>query len=197
MSTVLRQVLIAIYHADVVGIPFTDPMDIKEVARWVTQSAFAECGGKTFELGSPLLVHLHVSHPETAEEHLFLQGIPSAQFTIKKAYEKGRAVMQGEGPTHVENALRRVKPGELKRATDIPPKRLENAAVLETVKVEHAPIYLGGRYFKHDRLTSQTRWITEGDFKVDQSVEQFLGEPASVMTQSSSALIFGCDGSRV
>lgn len=92
----------------------------------------------------------------------------------------------------MEQALRKIKNAELRKEVAVPPTNVSLAPAIEALTVEHQPLVLGGRYRKLSRETSQTRWVSESDFKVDTSVEAFVGEPAKVVFAARGKADYRC-----
>ncbi|CAG8618877.1 3281_t:CDS:10 [Cetraspora pellucida] len=151
-------------------------VDLKEIFKPLLGWGIEKQTGLIYKCQSQFNISIEYYHEETQRIHMFLTKIPSAGFGIKKTRVKGKHIRTGDSRPNITNALQKVSDEEfLKMCYNCPPTVKERWKHKPPI-LEHATVYVGGRYNKFSRDISQTPWIINGVKLAPTSVSECIGE---------------------
>ncbi|CAG8598857.1 5108_t:CDS:10, partial [Scutellospora calospora] len=157
--------------------PLKKLIDLKEIFKLLLGWGIEKQSGMIYECQSQFNISIEYCHDETKRIHMFLTKIPSADFGIKKTRVKGKHVRTGDSRPNIINALQKVSDDEfLKMCNGCPSFVVKERWKLISIALEHAAVYVGGRYNKLSREMSQTPWIINGVKLAPTSVSECIGE---------------------
>ncbi|KAF0381857.1 trna pseudouridine synthase pus10 [Gigaspora margarita] len=152
-------------------------VDLKETFKPLLGWSIGKQTGLVYKGQSQFNISIEYSHEETQRNHMFLTKIPSAEFGMKKTRVKGKHIWTGDSRPNISNALQKVSDEEfLKMCKSCPPFSVKERWKNKPPILEHATIYVGGRYNKFSRDISQTPWIINGIKLAPTSVSECIGE---------------------
>ncbi|KAJ3183292.1 putative tRNA pseudouridine synthase Pus10 [Gaertneriomyces sp. JEL0708] len=150
-------------------------IDVKEVFRYLMSDAYASVSGLQFDPTSPYMVTVHYTHQETEKEFMFMTKIPEADFKIKTARAKGRQIISGASFEKIAKSVEKLSYQHFTAHGMCPPPAISTLPKLEEKSVQHAAIYVAGRYLKLQRGISNSPWIIGGKRLAEHSVEELIG----------------------
>ncbi|CAG8448758.1 21618_t:CDS:10, partial [Gigaspora rosea] len=152
-------------------------VDLKETFKPLLGWSIGKQAGLVYKGQSQFNISIEYYHEETQRNHMFLTKIPSAEFGMKKTRVKGKHIWTGDSRPNISNALQKVSDEEfLKMCKGCPPLSVKERWKNKPPILEHATIYVGGRYNKFSRDISQTPWIINGIKLAPTSVSECIGE---------------------
>ncbi|KAG0241393.1 putative tRNA pseudouridine synthase Pus10 [Actinomortierella wolfii] len=180
-STLIRQHAIRVALVDVLGEDISTvvsrTVDIKEIFKLVMSWQVAHRSGMELDFASPLRIQVTLKHTETADDHIFLSGIPESGFKLRFKREKKKQIRIGDGRPNIIAALARVTDARFKEKGVVPPKLVTSKPEIEAIDTQHESVYVGGRYLKFSRDVSQTPWTIGKTKLAELSVSETVAEP--------------------
>ncbi|KAH6568874.1 hypothetical protein BASA62_005241 [Batrachochytrium salamandrivorans] len=150
-------------------------IDVKEILKYLVSNAFARSSGMTYDGESQLSLRLHLEHPSTSTDFMFLTEIPHAKFDIKKSRRKGVVIYTGASIDKISKAVSLSTYEDFKKHAQIPPPAVEQHPTISELDFEHSQIYIAGRYCKLQRGISNSPWVIGGKRLTEHSVEELIG----------------------
>ncbi|CAG8629077.1 4467_t:CDS:10 [Paraglomus occultum] len=151
-------------------------VDLKAPYKSLLGSSIQEALGLQHSSGSKFLINVEYCHPETQENHRFLTRVSSANFQLKKIKVKGKDVWTGDSRQNIAKALAVTGDDDFIEYGEYPPTAVTERFQILTIRLEHSPIFVGGRYLKLSRDISQTPWVVSGSRLTEKSVSECIGE---------------------
>ncbi|KAJ1341423.1 tRNA pseudouridine(54/55) synthase [Batrachochytrium salamandrivorans] len=166
-------------------------IDVKEILKYLVSNAFARSSGMTYDGESQLSLRLHLEHPSTSTDFMFLTEIPHAKFDIKKISTKDKISKAVSLSTYEDFkkvgrifaynllfiSLDAPSPSVMNVFVhaQIPPPAVEQHPTISELDFEHSQIYIAGRYCKLQRGISNSPWVIGGKRLTEHSVEELIG----------------------
>ncbi|KAJ2767568.1 putative tRNA pseudouridine synthase Pus10 [Coemansia nantahalensis] len=158
--------------------PAAPAIDVKDAVRHVVlQRLAAECD-VVAAIDGEMRIEITFSHAETADDH---------QFLAKRPHGPGA----GDTKSAIVAALAACSDDEFRARFPCPPPAPASAAVVSSMVLRRASVFVGGRYLKLERNISQTPFIVEGRRVTEHSVAEIIGEPLMALTRSDSYNLVG------
>lgn len=173
-----------------VGHPRYDKIvDIKEAMRWAMAPALSRALGLRCEGASAFLVHVSLSHHNTATEHhdILSKLVPPEPAHAKHKRQRQQQPIEHDSVRTVTRALQMERADNLISASRLCPPPPPTSPCVVAVAVERSNITLTGRYKKFSRQLPQSPWILDGARKAQGSVQECITEYISPLFGASEA----------
>lgn len=161
----LREKFKAVYES----VTESDIPRVKDVWKWTAGPLLGDSLGVPFDQKSNFDIAITFNYPKTFKEcEIFLDFQP--EVFKRRKFKRG----QGElfNRANVGKALKDMTDQKLRRVFQTPPTIPKVACECESITCTREPLYIAGRYNKHNRSLSQTPWFVDGVRKSESSVEE-------------------------
>ncbi|KND01902.1 TIGR01213 family protein [Spizellomyces punctatus DAOM BR117] len=149
-------------------------VEVKEILKYLISDAFAETSSITYDPESPFSLTVHYDHPQTKKEYEFMTKIPEADFKIKTSRQKGQILVHGTSFEKIAKSVDKLSYTHFADAAMCPPPIVTKPPRLVELGLQHAPIYVAGRYLKLQRHISNSPWEIGGKRMTEHSVEELI-----------------------
>lgn len=180
-SSVANEISMAATSSSSSQIKTISPMIVKENLK-VNLSKFIQknIGFSYHTSNSPFKITLKLTHPESSEKCLAYM---KQHLTSLSQWERKNVSITS---STAEQTLATLSFNRLKHSgllpSFVPYSSLPDCAVV----VNHASLYVAGRYNKYSRILSQTPWLIDGVRKSEKSVQEIICDPLETFVKSSS-----------
>ncbi|TPX63162.1 hypothetical protein SpCBS45565_g06808 [Spizellomyces sp. 'palustris'] len=149
-------------------------VEVKEILKYLISDAFAETSSIAYDPESPFSLTVHYDHPQTKKEYEFMTKIPDADFKIKTSRQKGQILVHGASFEKIAKSVDKLSYVHFADAAMCPPPVVTKPPRLVELGLQHAPIYVAGRYLKLQRHISNSPWEIGGKRMTEHSVEELI-----------------------
>ncbi|EGF78467.1 hypothetical protein BATDEDRAFT_90402 [Batrachochytrium dendrobatidis JAM81] len=151
------------------------PIEVKEIFKSLICASFSQESGMVYDVESKLSLQLHLEHPATATDFMFLTKIPHAKFNVKTTKRKGVMIYAGASIEKIAKAVALAKYEDFYAHEQIPLSAVDQLPSISNLDFNHSQIYIAGRYCKLQRGISNSPWIIGGKRLTEHSVEELVG----------------------
>ncbi|KAJ3085549.1 putative tRNA pseudouridine synthase Pus10 [Quaeritorhiza haematococci] len=146
--------------------------EVKEVFKYIMAEKLMEAseGKLKFDGSSPFTIELHVDHPQTEKEFMFLTKVPTLNFQVGKQ----RGGNKGASVDKITQSINKLSYAEFEHTQKCPPTAVTLPFRVHQIKLSHDSIFVAGRYNKFQRHISNSPWEVKGVRKTEDSVEDLV-----------------------
>ncbi|KAJ2059803.1 hypothetical protein GGH13_006881 [Coemansia sp. S155-1] len=167
------------------------PTDLKDVIKYmVCQTLLSELSIAN-DADSDMRIEIGFAHAESASEHQFLFDREDSSVKTKTFRKRGVHYTTGDSKAAVINELNTCTDVDFVSRFACPPPAIVQPAIIGSLVLKRAPIFIGGRYLKLERNISQTPFFVGERRVTELSVADVVGEPVKGLVRCDSYNLVG------
>ncbi|KAJ2743843.1 hypothetical protein GGI20_003420, partial [Coemansia sp. BCRC 34301] len=167
------------------------PIDLKDVIKYMVCQTLLDSHGIPSDADSDMRIDIGFSHPESANDHQFLIDREGSSIKTKTFRKQGVYHTTGDSKTAVLSELDACSDDAFARQFACPPPAIAQPAIIGSLVLKRAPVFVGGRYLKLDRNISQTPFFVGERRITELSVSEVVGEPIKALVRCDTYNLVG------